>query len=164
MIRNLKEIGPYLQRITTRLLANQNLLKYLYYTDKDPLNNPDLTQEQIRKEIFEQLVRVVPRIGQEVKETAKSFIALEVVRGRQNSLNNQFEDLEITIEVFVPITQWIIKDENLRPFCIMGEIQNSLNGKVVDGLGRVHGGDFDVNFLTDKMSCYEMSYSFVLND
>lgn len=164
MIRNLKEIGPYLQRITTRLLANQNLLKYLYYTDKDPLNNPDLTQEQIRKEIFEQLVRVVPRIGQEVKETAKSFISLEVVRGRQNSLNNQFEDLEITIEVFVPITQWIIKDENLRPFCIMGEIQNSLNGKVIDGLGRVHGGDFDVNFLTDKMSCYEMSYSFTLND
>lgn len=162
MIRNLKEIGPYLQKIVTRLQSNQNLLKYLYYTDKDPLANKDLTKKQIREEIFNKLIKIVPRVGP--KETAQSLISIRVVNGRQNDANNQIEDLSVAIEVFVPMTQWIIKDENLRPFCIMGEVQNSLNGKVIDGLGRVHGGDFDANFFTEEISCYEMTYSFSLYD
>ena len=162
MIRNLKEIGPYLQKIVTRLQANQKLLKYLYYTDKDPLAQPDLTSKQIQEEIFNKLVKIVPRVGP--KETAKSLISIRVVRGRQDETNNQIENLQIAIEVFVPMTQWIIKDENLRPFCIMGEIQNSLNGKIIDGLGRVHGGDFDANFFTEEISCYEMIYEFSLYD
>ncbi len=162
MIRNLKEVGPYLQKIVTRLQANQKLLKYLYYTDKDPLAQPDLTSKQIQEEIFNKLVKIVPRVGP--KETAKSLISIRVVRGRQDETNNQIENLQIAIEVFVPMTQWIIKDENLRPFCIMGEIQNSLNGKIIDGLGRVHGGDFDANFFTEEISCYEMTYEFSLYD
>lgn len=162
MIRNLKEIGPYLQKIVTRLQSNQNLLKYLYYTDKDPLANKDLTKKQIQEEIFNKLIKIVPRVGP--KETAQSLISIRVVNGRQNDANNQIEDLSVAIEVFVPMTQWIIKDENLRPFCIMGEVQNSLNGKVIDGLGRVHGGDFDANFFTEEISCYEMAYSFSLYD
>ena len=162
MIRNLKEVGPYLQKIVTRLQANQKLLKYLYYTDKDPLAQPDLTSKQIQEEIFNKLVKIVPRVGP--KETAKSLISIRIVRGRQDETNNQIENLQIAIEVFVPMTQWIIKDENLRPFCIMGEIQNSLNGKIIDGLGRVHGGDFDVNFFTEEISCYEMTYEFSLYD
>jgi hypothetical protein len=162
MIRNLREIGPYLQKIVTRLQSNQNLLKYLYYTDKDPLANQDLSKKQIQEEIFNKLIKIVPRVGP--KETAKSLISIRVVNGHQNDANNQIEDLSVAIEVFVPMTQWIIKDENLRPFCIMGEIQNSLNGKNIDGLGRVHGGDFAVNFFTDEISCYEMTYSFSLYD
>jgi hypothetical protein len=40
----------------------------------------------------------------------------------------------------------------------MGQIHKSLNGKTVEGLGRISGGDFQVNFLTEEMSCYEMNY------
>ena len=36
MVRNLKELGPNLQKIVNRLQANQDLLKLLYYNDKDP--------------------------------------------------------------------------------------------------------------------------------
>jgi hypothetical protein len=46
-VRNCEELGQNLQKITSRLLSNQNLLKLLYYTDKDPYSQPDLTQEQI---------------------------------------------------------------------------------------------------------------------
>jgi hypothetical protein len=92
------------------------------------------------------------------KETAKSIIVLRVVRGRANPGNDEFRDFRIDIEVFVPLTQWIIKDSNLRPFAIMGQIHKSLNGKKIDGLGKMDGGDFQINFLTEEMSCYEMNY------
>ena len=51
MVRNLAELGPNLQKIVTRLLSNQDLLKYLYYTDKDPLSGSDLTTKQIKEDI-----------------------------------------------------------------------------------------------------------------
>lgn len=162
MVRNLEELGPNLQKIITRLQSNQNLLKLLYYTDKDPLSQPDLTKEQIQKEVFEKLIKVIPRVGP--KETAKSLISLRVVRGRKNSENNEFRNISISIEVFVPLTQWFIKDSNLRPFCILGEIQKSLDGKRVDGLGELSGGDFDLNFLTDEISCYETTYGIITYD
>ena len=57
-----------------------------------------------------------------------------------------------------------MKGTNLRPFSIMGEIQKSLNGKVIDGMGRLRGGDFEINFLTDEMSCYEMTFDLTAYD
>ena len=156
-VRNLDELGLNLQKIVSRLLANQHLLKFLYYTDKDPLSGQDLTNKQIQEEIFEKLVKIVPRVGP--KETATSLISLRVVRGSTNRENNEIRDFSLGIEVFVPLTQWIIKDSNLRPFCIMGEIQRSLNGKTINGLGKISGGDFSLNFLTEEISCYEMSFS-----
>lgn len=161
MVRNLEEIGPNLQKIVKRLQSNQNLLKLLYYTDKDPLNNPDLTSEQIKNEIFEKLIKIIPRVGP--KETAKSLISIRVVRGRANE-NDEFEDIQINMEIYVPLTQWIIKDINLRPFSIMGEIQKSLLGKTIDGLGRMSGGDFDINFLTEEIACYEMEFKITTYD
>ena len=155
--RNLSELGINLQGIVSRLMSNQNLLKLLYYTGKDPLSEQNLTSAQIEDEIFEKLIKVVPHVGP--KETARSLISLRVVSGTINSKNNEIRDFILGIEVFVPLTQWIIKDSNLRPFAIMGEIQKSLNHKEINGLGKISGGDFDLNFLTEEISCYEMSFS-----
>ena len=156
MVRNLGDLGKHLQKIISRLQSNQNLLKLLYYTGKDPLGEDDLTPEQIHDEIYQKLIKVVPRVGP--KETAQSLIAMRVTRGTTNRGNDEFRDFLIQFEVFVPLTQWFIKDSNLRPFAIMGEIQKSLNNKKIDGLGKMEGGDFSINFLTDEISCYEVSY------
>ena len=156
MVRNLGELGLFLQKIVTRLQTNQDLLKLLYYTGKDPLSEADLTSEQIKNEIFEKLIKITPRVGP--KETANSIISLRIVSGNLNESNDEFRDFLIAIEVFIPLTQWIMKGSNLRPFAIMGEIQRSLNGKIVDGIGKIQGGDFSINFLTDEIGCYEMTY------
>ena len=155
-VRNCADIGENAQKIMKRLLANQNLLKLLYYNDKDPYNHEDLTNEQIQNEVFEKLVKIVPRVGP--KETANSLIAIRIVSGKTNLENNEFKDVTIAIEVFVPLTQWIIKDVQLRPFAILGEIQKSLDGKTINGLGRMDGGDFDLNFLTEEIGCYEQLF------
>ena len=154
--RNLDDLGLNLQKIISRLQNNQNLLKLIYYTGKDPISEPDLTQEQIKNEVYNKLIRIVPRIGS--KDTAKSMITMRVVRGRGNPENSEFRDFEIDIEIFVPLTQWFIRDSNLRPFAIMGEIHKSLNNKTINGLGKMIGGDFQINFLTDEICSYEMVY------
>ena len=155
-VRNCKDIGVNAQYIIKRLLANQNLQKLLYYTDKDPLSHEDLTEEQIQNEVFGKLIKIVPRVGP--KETAHSIIALRIARARGLASNSEFKNVMISVEVFVPMTQWIIKDTNLRPFAIMGEVQESLNNKKIEGLGKLTGGDFSLNFLTEEISAYEQTF------
>ena len=161
-VRNCSDIGVNAQYIVKRLMANQNLLKLLYYTDKDPLSHKDLTQEQIQNEIFEKLIKIVPRVGP--KETAHSIVAIRISRGRGLVTNSEFKSVIVNVETFVPMTQWIIKGTNLRPFAIMGEIQKSLNDKKIEGLGKLTGGDFDLNFLTEEISDYEQTFTLTSYD
>ena len=151
-VRNCAEIGENLQKIIKRLMANDDLVKLLYYSNKDPYDGATLTEEQKQKEVFEKLIKVVPRVGP--KEDAKSILVISVLKGQTNLENSEFKNVHIRVEVFVPMTQWIIKDSNLRPFAILGEVQKSLNGKTINGLGKMVGGDFELNFLSDEMSCY----------
>ena len=112
-VRNCAEIGENLQKIVTRLMANDELVKLLYYTDKDPLNQPVLTQKQKQEEVFEKLIKIVPRIGP--KEDAKSIVVVKATRASKDPSNTEFRNVKIQVEIFVPLTQWFIKDTNLRP-------------------------------------------------
>ena len=155
-VRNCREIGENLQKIIARLMANDELVKLLYYTDKDPLSQPSLTQKQKQEEIFEKLIKIIPRIGP--KEDAKSNVTIKVVSANKIGSNTEFKDIKIQVEVFVPLTQWFIKDSNLRPFLILGEIEESLNEKTVNGLGKMIGGDFTTNFYTEEIGVFEQTF------
>ena len=117
-VRNCAEIGVNLHKIINRLLANNDLVNLLYYTDKDPLSQPILSEEQKKKEVFEKLIKIVPRIGP--KETAHSMVAIRVAGGKKDLQNNEFRNISIIFDVFIPLTQWFLKDDNLRPFKILG--------------------------------------------
>ena len=106
-VRNCAEIGKNLQLIIKRLMANDDLVKLLYYTDKDPLSHDNLTEEQKRTEVFGELIKVVPLIGN--MEDGKSIITVTVYSGIQLSGNDEFRQINISIEVFTPLTSWIIK-------------------------------------------------------
>lgn len=155
-VRNTKELGTNLQKIVRRLMANDNLVNLLYYSDKDPLSQPPLTEEQKNQEIYNKLIKIIPRIGP--KEDAKSMISLRVVSSKTIPNNTEFREIRVDIEVFVPMTQWFIKDSNLRPFAILSEIESSLDGKKINGLGEINGGDFSLNFLTEEISTYEQTF------
>ena len=162
MVRNCREIGENLQLIVKRLMANDTLIKYLYYSDPDPLSKENLTGEEKRKEIFEKLIRITPRIGAD--ETAKSIVVIRAISGINLGDNPEFRNVTISIEIITPLTQWKLKSDNLRPYLIMGEIQESLDQKTVNGLGKMVGGDFELSFLTEEVSCFEMKFNIVAYD
>ena len=161
-VRNCGELGTNLQKIVSRLISNDDLVKLLYYTEKDPLGQPSLTVTEKQERIYEELIRIVPRIPP--REDARSIISMRVLNSQNLDSNSEFRNVTIAFEIFVPLTQWIIKDSNLRPFAIMGQIQSSLNNKKVNGLGKIQGGDFELKFLTEEMSCYEQIFQITTYD
>ena len=117
-VRNCAELGENLQKIVKRLLANDDLVKLLYYEQDDPIGQPALNMEAKEKEIFEKLIKTVPRVG--TKDTAKSVIVVYVQRAGKLSDNKEFRNVRILVDVIVPLTQWYIRDTNFRPFAILG--------------------------------------------
>jgi hypothetical protein len=111
-----------------------------------------LSAEMKEKEVFEKLIKTVPRVG--TKDTAKSVIVVYVQKAGKLSGNKEFRNVRILVDVIVPLTQWYIRDTNFRPFAILGQVQSSLDDKTVNGLGKIQGGDFELNFVTDDVICY----------
>ena len=101
-------------------------------------------------------IKIVPNVPD--REDDKSVVAVRVVGGAKLNSNTEFQKVKISVEVFVPFSTWIFKNTNLRPFAILGEIQKSLEGKRINGLGEIQGGDFDLDFLTKEMSAYEQVF------
>ena len=161
-IRNCGELGLSLQKIVSRLLENDRLVNLLYYEDSDPLNQPLLTKEQKQKLIFDKLIKIVPKPSTNID--SKSQIIIYILAGAKNPKNKEFRDVTICISSFVPLSNWIIKDTNLRPFAILGEIQASLDNKTINGLGRLSGGDFELNMLTEETSGYKQLFNLVEYD
>ena len=155
-VRNCNELAVNLQKIIKRLIANDELVNLLYYEDENPLEQSALSTEVKQKEIFEKLIKTVPRVG--TKDTAKSVIVVYVQRASKTPGNKEFKNVRILVDVIVPLTQWYIQDTNLRPFAILGRIQESLDDKTINGLGKMVGGDFELNFVTDDVICYQQTF------
>lgn len=156
-VRNLGALGPLLQGITKALGTNQNLLKLLYYGDDNPLAKADFTPAEIKDKINGKLLLVRPRIP--ATEFEKSFVVIRVTDGQRLSDNQDFQRLGIVIESFVPMTQWIIANELMRPYAIMGEIQEALDGKIFNNFGKLHLERFHLNFTTDEVVSHEQFFS-----
>lgn len=161
-VRNCKDIGENLKKIMFRLLANDTLVKYLYYSDAEANEHNALTDEEKQEKIAHKLIRVKPKVTEE--EVSKCIVAIRVTNGTKLTANDEFKRVGLGIEVFIPWEQWFVKDTNLRPFIILGEIQSSLDGKTVNGLGKLEGGDFALKYMTKEVICYEQTFNIVNYD
>lgn len=157
MVRNCQDIGMILQKLMKRLLANQELLKLLYYTDKTPFEHETISDEIIQKEIFNKLIKITPAVLQAELKNSQSIV---VIRINDASIldNDQFKQISVQIESFVPLDQWFIKNDNLRPFSIMGEIEKSLNNKSINGLGKINSAGFGMSVLTEEVCGYQQQF------
>lgn len=158
-VRNLGELGINLQNMVTRLMANDELVKLLYYPNQDPLGQSNLTTIEKQTEIFQKLIKVVPNIP--LREDNRSTIAIYVTHGSKIADNKEFRNIDVVVDCVVPLDTWLIKDSNLRPFAILGEIHKALDDKVINGLGRLESGDFGLVDLTDENSVYRLNFTLV---
>lgn len=150
-VRNCQELGVNLQKICTRLMANDELIKLLYYTNLDPLGEENLSNEE-KRGLLNDLINIVPKSP--MRDDSRSMLNIWVPKVTKIPGNKEFRYVMILIDVHVPTTHWVIKDSNLRPFAILGEIQSSLDGKTVNGLGKIQGGDFELVTTTEEMTIY----------
>ena len=154
-VRNYKQLSSFLKEISSRLLADQTLCKLLFYNDINPLSHPDLTADQ-RKKMLGQEVRFIPKVGPQ--ETTKSKIAMVLPSGEKNPENKEIIQLPIHLFVYTPFTDWIIEGDELRIFFIMSCVEELLDGKDIKGIGKLQSTGFDMVLTTDELCAYQMGF------
>ena len=149
-------LGSNLQTIAKKLGSNQRLLRYLYYQDAEPLspNKPNVTLKQVMHD----QIRIVPLI--EHKDDSTSILSIRVGKISPDDFNPSFAKVYFDIESFIPVTKWIIKDDNVRSLAIVQEVVSTLVGTEIEGLGTIVWESTSLNFLTEEMSAYSSLFSF----
>lgn len=155
--RNSGELGENLLNIAMRLVSNQNLCKYLKYTNDDPLKNPDI--EDPLRNILHKNIKIVPLVNV-IENNTESTVVIVFEGASLNDENTEFNDINLNILIYTPLREWQINDINLRPFLIISEIEKTLKNKRIEGLGVMKYHGFELKLLTADLSGYQMRFTF----
>ena len=138
-----------LSLICDKIISNKRLQKYLYYNVEEPLKEADLSPKEV-KSLFGKQVRIVPKLS--IDGEVLNYIMISCDNFSPNPLNPEFRDNIIEIDIICHYDQWQMKDFELRPYKIAGEIDSMLDGKKLTGIGQLEFMGASQLVLTDEFA------------
>ena len=143
-----------LQIITEWMMKNNNLCKILYYTDRNALDRPALTEEQ-RVGLFGKQIKIVPKLYVDGSVLAYVIISMD---NFTRSENPEFRDNIISFDIVCHFDQWQLKDFQLRPYRIAAEIDSMFDNKRLTGIGELHFMGANQIILNDEFAGLTLMY------
>ena len=141
--------------ITNMILKNNNLKKLLYYTSKDCLSKPKLTEEQSLK-MFGTNIKLVPKLV--VDGSVLNYITISFDNFTQNFNNPEFRDNTIEFDIICHFDQWHLKDFELRPYRIAAELDSMFNNQRLTGIGTLEFIGANYVVVNDKFAGLCLTY------
>lgn len=139
-------INKDLKLLIDKMLTNDRLCKLLYYTDKNPLEKKNLTQEE-KLTLFGKQIRIVPKLY--VDQPVLNYMIISFDNFLESS-NPEFRDNIIEFDIICHFDQWQMRDFDLRPYRIAAEIDSMLDKKKLTGIGRLEFYGAKELLLTDE--------------
>ena len=132
--------------IMDKMFKNERLKRLLYYTTKDALNKPNITEDQMY-EMIGKNIKTVPKLY--VDGSVLNYIIISFDNFTPSS-NPEFRDNVIDFDIICHFDQWQLQDFALRPYKIAAEIDSMFNGKHLTGIGEVEFLGANQMILTDE--------------
>lgn len=140
--------------IINLLLDNDRIARLLKYPSADALLKPAVSQQD-RLALLGTQIDTVPKI----KVDNKCLNYITVLQDNFTlSDNPQFRDNLIYFIISCHYTTWHLKNFELRPYEIAGEIDSMLNNKHISGIGRLEFVGADMNVMNDEFSGLTLVY------
>ena len=133
--------------ISNMIIKNNNLKKLLYYTSRDCLNKPNLTEDQTL-ELFGKNIKLVPKFY--VDGSVLNYIVISIDNFITNYENPEFRNNLIEFDIICHFDQWQLNDFQLRPYRIAAELDSMFNGKHLTGIGELEFLGANQIILTDE--------------
>ena len=134
--------------IVDMLFKNESLKKMLYYTSKDCLTKPNLTDDETLS-MFGKNIKIVPKLT--VDNSVLNYIIVSFDNFTQTS-NPEFRDNIIEFDIICHFDQWNMTDFKLRPYRIAAEIDSMFNNKRLTGIGEIEFLGANQIILTDEFA------------
>jgi hypothetical protein len=142
--------------ITSTMMKNERLKKLLYYTTKDCMDKPNLTQEQ-NVEMFGKNIKMVPKLY--VDGSVQNYIIVSFDNFTKNATNPEFRDNIIEFDIICHFDQWQLKDFQLRPYRIAAELDSIFDGTHLSGIGELEFLGANQMILTDEYAGLCLMYA-----
>lgn len=120
--------------IVNMVMKNERLKKMLYYSSRDCLSKPNLTQDQ-SLELFGKNIKIVPKIY--VDSSVLNYIIISFDNFTPNKKNPEFRDNIVEFDIICHYDQWHMKDFELRPYKIAAEIDSMFDNQHLTGIGKL---------------------------
>ena len=133
--------------ITNEMLKNERLKRLLYYTTKDAIKRPNLTQEETLS-LFGTNIKLVPKLY--VDGSVLNYIIVSFDNFTPNATNPEFRDNIIEFDIICHFDQWQLTDFELRPYRIAAELDSAFDGKHLTGIGKLEFLGANQIILTDE--------------
>lgn len=147
--------------ITSRILANDDIVKLLYFNSPDCLTEGKaIITEEILADVVKDNLRIVPSV--KVPENKGSYIIVTFDSFAPNTHNPEFMNNLFLLDVLCPSDNWMMDSYMMRPFRIMHELQRMFHEKPLNGIGKAYLLGANLLNLGDYTG-YQMAFS-VIND
>lgn len=146
-----------LSLITDKIMENERLQRLLYYTSKDALQQPKLTEDQ-KIELFGKNIKVVPKLY--VDGTVLNYIIISFDNFVPSG-NPEFRDNVIEFDIICHFDQWQLNDLSLRPYKIAAEIDSMFNDQKLTGIGLLQFLSGSQIVLNDEFAGFCLMYEAV---
>ena len=120
--------------LVDQIMKDDRLKKLLFYTTKDCLNRPKLTEDESLS-LFGQQIKIVPTVN--IDESIFNYILINFDSFIPNATNPEFRDNLIEFDIVCHFNQWHLKDFELRPYKIAAEIDSIFTNKRLTGIGKM---------------------------
>ena len=134
--------------IVNKMFKNERLKRLLYYTDKNALNRPNLTEDQAL-ELINNNIKIVPKMY--VDGSILNYIIINF-KNFTPSENPEFRDNIIEFDIICHFDQWQLQDFALRPYKIAAEIDSMFNNTHLTGIGTLQFIGATQTVLTDEFA------------
>lgn len=148
-------VDKNLSLIVNKFLENQRLCKLLHYTQKDCLKAPDLTIEE-KLSLLNNEIKIIPYLP--IEGECPNYILITFNQFFPNSLNPEFRDFNIKIDIICHPDHWNLGDFALRPYKIAGEIDSLLDNQKLTGIGKVEFMGADDLLLNEQLCGLTLIY------
>ena len=138
-----------LNLIVNMMMKNKRLSKMLYYPTSDCMSKPDLTEDEIYS-LFGKNIKLVPKLS--VDGEVLNYIIISFDNFTTNATNPEFRDNIIEFDIICHFDSWQMKDFELRPYKIAGEIDYMFNDKHLTGIGKLEFLGANQMILTDEFA------------
>ena len=119
--------------IISKMLKNERLKRLLFYTSRDALDKPNLTEDQ-SLELLNKNIKLVPKLYVDDPVLNYIFISFD---NFTPSGNPEFRDNIIEFDIVCHYDQWMLKDFALRPYKIAAEIDSMFTDSRLTGIGKL---------------------------
>jgi len=143
--------------IVNMIMKNDRLKKMLFYTSRDCLDKPNVTEDDTF-EMFGKQIKIVPKLY--VDGSVLNYIIISFDNFTPSG-NPEFRDNIIEFDIICHFDQWHMKDFSLRPYKIAAELDTMFNEKHLTGIGTLQFLGANQMILTDEYAGLCLMYQAV---